>query len=231
MSDNQLKINMITLRFKAAVPVRNPSAAKLRGFFATAFNENKLFHQHSGEGYVFKYPLIQYKILGSTYTVIAINEAVDVLEGSFTSLKEIRLGNIVCPITDKYVVKNEYRLGITEGLQDYKFITPWFALNQKNYVFYRSLVTSQEKKEFLSRILIGNILSLCKSLGLRVEQKIMCTVSASPRRSSMKTVPIMPFIGQFRTNFEIPDLLGLGKSVSRGFGTIQKVDGQDATCS
>jgi len=28
------------------------------------------------------------------------------------------------------------------------------------------------------------------------------------------------FLGKFQVNFNIPDYLGLGKSVSRGFGTI-----------
>ena len=30
------------------------------------------------------------------------------------------------------------------------------------------------------------------------------------------------FVGKFKVNFKIPDYLGLGKSVSRGFGTIKK---------
>jgi len=31
------------------------------------------------------------------------------------------------------------------------------------------------------------------------------------------------FFGTFSVNFEIPDYWGIGKSVSRGFGTIQRV--------
>lgn len=30
------------------------------------------------------------------------------------------------------------------------------------------------------------------------------------------------FKGTFAVNFELPDLIGLGKSVSRGFGTVQR---------
>jgi hypothetical protein len=31
------------------------------------------------------------------------------------------------------------------------------------------------------------------------------------------------FLGTFSINFEIPDYWGIGKSVSRGFGTVKKV--------
>ncbi len=31
------------------------------------------------------------------------------------------------------------------------------------------------------------------------------------------------FVGTFRINFHIPDHAGLGKSVSRGFGTVERI--------
>lgn len=31
------------------------------------------------------------------------------------------------------------------------------------------------------------------------------------------------FKGTFAVNFDLPDLIGLGKSVSRGFGTVRKI--------
>lgn len=31
------------------------------------------------------------------------------------------------------------------------------------------------------------------------------------------------FKGTFVVNFELPDLIGLGKSVSRGFGTVRRI--------
>ena len=34
---------------------------------------------------------------------------------------------------------------------------------------------------------------------------------------------MLGFFGTFSVNFEIPDYWGIGKSVSRGFGTVKKV--------
>jgi len=41
--------------------------------------------------------------------------------------------------------------------------------------------------------------------------------------SKLKGTPMLGFLGTFSVNFEIPDYWGIGKSVSRGFGTVMKV--------
>jgi len=35
---------------------------------------------------------------------------------------------------------------------------------------------------------------------------------------------MLGFLGKFSVNFEIPDYWGIGKAVSRGFGTVKRVD-------
>ena len=35
--------------------------------------------------------------------------------------------------------------------------------------------------------------------------------------------PMLGFLGTFSVNFEIPDYWGIGKSVSRGFGTVKRL--------
>jgi hypothetical protein len=42
-------------------------------------------------------------------------------------------------------------------------LTPWLALNEKNYEQYMKFGTWSERKELLENILIGNILSVSKS--------------------------------------------------------------------
>jgi hypothetical protein len=37
---------------------------------------------------------------------------------------------------------------------------------------------------------------------------------------------MLGFLCTFSVNFEIPDYWGIGKSVSRGFGTVVRTDGQ-----
>lgn len=40
----------------------------------------------------------------------------------------------------------------------------------------------------------------------------------------VEITPMLGFLGTFSVNFEIPDYRGTGKSVSRGVGTVKRVD-------
>jgi len=98
------------------------------------------------------------------------------------------------------------------------------ALNEKNYAKYLKLKIWKEKKEFLAKILIGNIISMSKSLDYTVPAPIKADMqNIREVKTSLKGLPMIGFLGNFSVNFEIPDYFGLGKSVSRGFGTIEKL--------
>ncbi|MBW1911526.1 MAG: hypothetical protein JRJ11_18640 [Deltaproteobacteria bacterium] len=42
--------------------------------------------------------------------------------------------------------------------------------------------------------------------------------------TKLKGNPMLGFLGAFPVNFEIPDYWGIGKSVSRGFGTVKRAN-------
>lgn len=88
---------------------------------------------------------------------------------------------------------------------------------------YQKLGSSVKKKGLLEKILIGNIISMSKSLGYTVPEPINAkTEKLREVRTSLKGTPMLGFLGTFSVNFEIPDYWGIGKSVSRGFGTVMK---------
>lgn len=214
-----LKIFYLTLQAASRIP-QNPEY--LRGFFATHFNEYELLHQHRGSNFIYKYPLIQYRILGQKALVIGIEDGADVLNEIYRGTGQIRLGSIDYSIVERSVRVERNFFGISEKFHSYSFLTPWIALNQENYKKYQ-LMTYPERKEKLRTILIGNILSAAKGLGYHVEGQIKLDfIKISTTPCKLKDIPLIGFNGDFIINFEIPDLLGLGKSVSRGFGAIEK---------
>lgn len=77
--------------------------------------------------------------------------------------------------------------------------------------------------ELLRNILKGNLLSMSKSLGYSVPDQIKCDIDLLPTKSRYKDTVITSFDGGFMANFCIPDHLGIGKSVSKGFGTVRKI--------
>ena len=70
--------------------------------------------------------------------------------------------------------------------------------------------------------MIGNIIAVSKGLSYVVDREIKLDAELVEVRSPFKGQEITTFNGEFIVNFNIPDLLGIGKSVSRGFGTIKK---------
>jgi len=74
-----LNLKTLRLTLKSDRPVEE-AAAKLRGFFASRFNEYALLHQHIDvDKLLYKYPRIQYKILEGEAIVLGIEEGADVL--------------------------------------------------------------------------------------------------------------------------------------------------------
>jgi len=59
------------------------NAAKLRGFFAAEFSNFVLLHQHNGSRLIYRYPLIQYKILNGIPLILSIEKGVDVLKNIY----------------------------------------------------------------------------------------------------------------------------------------------------
>ncbi|AKB25590.1 hypothetical protein MSMTP_2121 [Methanosarcina sp. MTP4] len=216
-----MKVKTLTLTL---VPDRKvgTNASKLRGFFATRFNEYILLHQHNCDKVIYMYPLVQYKILNGIPLVFGINEGVEVLQEIYNKYDKIKLDESTYEIMEKKVSFKEQEFGLSDKFHTYSFETPWFALNQENFTDRYKKMDLYEQKELLQRTLVGNILSMSKSLGYTVPGQIKCETNVQPGVGKMKGVQIATFRGEFMVNFLIPDYFGIGKSVSRGFGTVKR---------
>lgn len=218
-----IDLEIFTLTLESDRPIAG-SAAQLRGYFATKFNEYVLLHHHNDAGeFVYRYPLVQYKIIDRIPTVIGINEGSGLLKEIYHLSPSIRLGDTEYRIVRKGVDVRKVSFGLDDTFHSYDFVTPWLALNQKNYQrFYRAR-NAGERHDLLRRTLAGNLLSMSKSLGYQVPDRISSEVEVQPLKRRLKNVNVMAFAGRFHTNFQIPDYLGIGKSVSRGFGAVQQI--------
>lgn len=215
-----IELKVLRLTLTSTRPIQE-SGAQLRGFFATKFNEYSLLHQHNADKFIYRYPMVQYKMINRTPTVIGINEGAEVLKEIYDEYDKITLNGNEYEIVERGITYRKEEIGISEKLIKYEFATPWFALNQENFRKYISS-NREQQAELLNKNLVGNMLSMSKSLDYQVPEKIRCHTELQERSSSLKGNGIIAFRGFFVTNFQIPDYLGLGKSVSRGFGTVKR---------
>jgi len=224
---------VLTLTLASTQPIHGTSQ-ELRGFFATKFTEYTELHHHNVDKFIYRYPVVQYKMIRNVPTVIGINEGAEVLKEIYDGYNEIRLGEQIYQIIERGISVRNAEFGISEKIHTYEFITPWLALNQENYRKFYTLKGNLERDEFIRKILIGNIISMSKSLGYQIPEQIKCDAHMKFRKDRLKDVNVMTFTGIFHTNFIIPDYLGIGKSVSRGFGAVRQIksnEGGDPFCS
>lgn len=199
-------------------------AVKLRGYFGNLFIERSpLLHNHFEDGTLrYKYPLVQYKVIDGEPFIVAIDEGATLLRKLFFEIREIVIEGETFPITEKFIGSDSKYIGVDDELHTYFFTTNWMALNEENFTKYKDMSHNLERNDFLKKILIGNLLSLFKSLGHHEEQKIMAIVDVRGDHSNFKENRMLVFKGEFTTNVLLPSLIGIGKAVSRGFGTIKE---------
>ncbi len=194
----------------------------LRGYIANRYPDIELVHNHRKDGsLIYIFPRIQYKVISGTPFLIGIEEGVDIVRAIEEELNEVEIGSEVYPIIKKVSIEEEVCFGISEHQVRYNVISPWLALNEENYKRYNLLNSQIKKIGLLKKVLTGNLLYLSKGIGYVVLEQIKVSeLKIKERETYLKGTPMLGFLGTFSVNFEIPDYWGIGKSVSRGFGTI-----------
>jgi hypothetical protein len=200
---------------------------KFRGFVGNAFKDHDLIHNHDQKGKpIYRYPLIQFKLINKTPAIIAITgRAVSIFAEIFMKLDKIIIEGTLIPVFEKDLKVEEVEFGYSDEIFMYEFVSPWIGLNQKNFKRYNN-AGSDEKNQILTKVMTGNILSMSKYLDcwLSKDQKIKIDIKLKEIKVNLKGKSMTGFSGIFKTNFLIPDYLGIGKSVSRGFGAVKKIE-------
>jgi len=203
------------------VRLNQRDSMKLRGYIANRF-KHYLLHHHVRDKILYRYPLVQYKVIDGNPIIIGINEGAKLVVEIGVNNNELIIDELSFSVNSYSIMKDTVYIGETPDYVHYRFISPWLALNEKNYELYKNS-NSIEQEELLKRLLIGNILSMCKGIGYNVKHELKCWLNVDKCLVNYKDIKMIGFKGEFKVNFDIPDYLGLGKAVSRGFGTIEKI--------
>lgn len=205
------------------ISLETRDAHKLRGYFGEYFKEQSpLLHNHYEDGTArYKYPLVQYKVINHVPMLLGLNEGGELLTSLFLKINEIILAGVTLPIYSKNISQLQVETGIVDDLVGYKFANYWMALNSENHKEYLHL-SPDEQKTKLNQVLRNNILSFFKGVGIWIDEKILVKGNFSPRSSNFKANKMIVFEGNFVSNVSLPEYIGIGKSVSRGFGAVKR---------
>ena len=169
----------------------------------------------------FSYPRVQVKILDEQIYIIGINEGVQPVLSIPDKIKELNFGNITFTIND-FEIKNLEQQFIPLGtIIKYKFLTPWAALNHSMWNKYRS-TPYKKKTSFLNKLLGNNLIFLAKEMGVSMEEGVYVKVKVPNfHPKSIDDNKWKAFKGEFKTNILLPNYIGLGNGITRGYGTIK----------
>jgi hypothetical protein len=220
-----MKIRCYQFTIKTDKPF-DAHAVSLRGYVGRQYPHLALLHNHSSDNsLIYTFPRVLYQVIDGSPVIIGIDEGIDAVRQIASTLTQLSLKGAVYTVKEILDFEQEVDFGAIKTETFYSFLTPWLALNEKNYEKYQRLGNWAKKKELLEKILIGNIISMSKSLGYTVPEPIKTNIGKLKEvPTSLKGTPMLGFLGTFSVNFEIPDYWGIGKSVSRGFGTVKRVE-------
>lgn len=196
---------------------------KLRGFFANKYPDLQLFHNHLPDaGFDYKAPRIQYRVIEKHPALIAFGEGIELVKKAFLEVDELLINGRAITSNEREISLREADFGQCTEYHKYSFSSPWMALDKENYQEYLGLDDFQRKQQ-LKRILKSNLKTISKGFGYTIPKLDELNTDGwfQPLRVNFHNQPMQCFTGEFSTNFLIPNHLGLGGKVSRGFGVVK----------
>lgn len=217
-----MKITQTIIQFPE-ITLKTRDAHKLRGYFGNIFKENSpLLHNHFKDGKNrYAYPLVQYKVIKNIPVLMGLSDGAKLLIDLFLKIKKLNINGKNFKILSKNIENKTIEITETDELFEYRFETLWMALNETNYKKFVN-GSHEEKDKLLKTILTGNILSFYKGIGFWAGQKILVKLKLMEKSTKFKDQNMIAFSGTFICNAVLPDYIGIGKAVSRGFGTIMR---------
>lgn len=211
----EYKIRKTVLKYISDMEFWQRDAEKLRGYFGNLYEEENLFHNHQDKyTFIYRMPLIQYKVVEGNLTIVGINEGADLVAKEFLKHKSLPIGKEVFKDFETQLDMKTEELRVTDELYSYKFETPWLGINQKNIKAYK-------KGELnLDKVLANNILTLFKGVKIEADKKIMVKGEFEEKHIKMKDITMLGFGGSFVSNVKIPEYLSLGSRGASGFGCV-----------
>lgn len=217
-------IHQTIIRFPE-IQLATRDAHKLRGYFGRVFQEHSpLLHNHLESGVsAYRYPLVQYKVIDKVPTLVGLNEGADLLINLFLKMKFIEIEGVKHLINQKNIESKTLEIGLDSDLHSYRFQTLWMALNQENHQRYIANSPAQQQKQ-LNTLLQNNILSYFKAMNYWVNGQVMGMLqNVYEKETKFKDKSMIAFQADFVTNAVLPSFIGIGKSVARGFGCIERI--------
>ncbi|MCO6476542.1 MAG: hypothetical protein J5I94_07965 [Phaeodactylibacter sp.] len=117
-----------------------------------------------------------------------------------------------------------YSFEYSTGEQPYAYnLFKYQALNSKNYRAYQKLRGEEEKKRFLAKLLVNHLLTFARAVGWEpdFQLQVQNLHIMNEKLVNCGKIPYHCFDLSFRCPLLLPEYIGLGNAVAKGFGVVR----------
>ncbi len=228
-----ISIRIFAIQFD--IPLRFQQISQWRGAIAEhAGLEDERFHNHQGakDRYHYRYPTVLYRSRQGKAAIWSFGEGTEALQELLMNAKEdFSMQGQKWALKVYDVDIQMYHPKMSPLPQKY-FLSNWLALNEQNFKQWENLQTPEAKTSFLEQILASNIIAFAKAIQWQLPERLNVQICKIRRttRSQHKGILMLTFDLEWEANIFLPTGLGLGKSVSHGYGVLTRLrDGKRKT--
>jgi len=213
-------VKTIVARLITDKPVKK-TAYQVKGVFMKQYPNSPVIPMLDGRYRdEFLYPRVQVKILNEQIYLVGIKEGADPILSITKDFELLNFGNITFNILDIDIEESINQFKHVDQLLRYRFVSPWIALSKNTQNRYKFL-KNKDRIVFLNRLLGQNIVFLAREMSVDLNDKVYTKL----KLNSIFPKPVYEnnwgsFSGEFQTNFVLPNYIGLGNGITRGYGAI-----------
>lgn len=188
-------------------------------------DSDMLFHNHSGDALLYRYPKVQYKRIKGKAAIVCVDEGADIIGEFFNTNKtELQIGQREDKFTLSSINADEFVVNVWDSMFTYR-LSKWLPFNQNNHTLFQTIEGIIEKTAFLEKILTANILAFAKGVGIFFDGNVKVRILDIEKDAlyKYKGVLMNGLDIEFKTNVSLPPYIGIGKGVSLGFGMVSYV--------
>ena len=192
--------------------------------------EHSWFHNHDNEngGTFNRYPLIQYKIFNDKGQMqpmlLCLEQGIEEAHHLFSQPEwSLNIKGKQHDLRIAHLHVNQYTLNTWDTQFRYR-LHKWQPFNVERYRDYQQIEGIAAQYTFLEERLHNQITSFATGVGWHIEQDVKATITDMVKTEwvEYKNLKVLTFTLDFKTNVSLPDFVGLGKGVSRGFGVVKR---------
>ncbi|MEL6676288.1 MAG: CRISPR-associated endonuclease Cas6 [Bacteroidota bacterium] len=173
--------------------------------------------------YLYRYPLIQYRVIDGRAALFAVGEGVPALRSWLMNRPdEFIIGKQKGRLLIQGLQEQVHELKVLPQARLYRLMD-YQALNQENYQRWKAADSLVERVHLLDQLLNNHLIGLAKGLDWQIQERFEARLLNLRKIRTVKThgSERLAFNLIIKTRLDLPPGIAIGKAVSHGFGTLQ----------